>query len=369
MTRLMVAAGGGGDVLAAAMIERATRQHEQQAVFASWSWERLIVDPVPGPRDPSGFTGLHRHGRWNYRVSAQTVSRPSGTSLLPQLADSLQIELYLLDPRQGAMGLHRQLAELAGLVQAEIVEIVDVGGDILATGWEADLRSPLADSLVLAASTELGPPTEVLVAGAGLDAELPHQMVRQRCQALGGEPWRRLGPADAEPLVSVLEWHPSEVTGLLLRAAQGYRGIAEVRDGGYRVHLSDQSPDVYRIRHAAALQINELARRLRTTKSMAAAEEVVRAFGRTSEIDHERRKSEGLVRAVLPLDVDAVLRSLAQRQEGLQAQGLDFIALRRIADAAGLSASQLREFRIQLNLREHRQYLPPLWVVRPDPTR
>lgn len=218
---------------------------------------------------------------------------------------------------------------------------------------------------MLAASAELGLPTDVLVAGAGLDAELSQRLVLQRCQALGAGPWQRLGPADAEPFLAVLGWHPSEVTGLLLRAAQGYRGVAELRDGGRRVHLSDQSPDAYRVPHAAVLQVNELSRLLRTTESMIAAEDVVRTFSRVSEIDYERRKSQDLVLAAPSVDIDGVLAWLAQQQEELRAQGVDFIALRRVADALGLSASQLHEFRAELDLRGHRQYLPPLWVVHP----
>lgn len=364
-TTVLVAAGGGGDALAANVIQQATAGAGQRAVFVSWSWERLIVDPVPGPRDPTGFRGLQRCGRWNYRVRPQTVTRPPNASLLPRLAAALGTELYLLDPREGATGLHRQLAELIELVGADIVQVVDVGGDILAVGQEPGLRSPLADSLVLAASADLGLPTDVLVAGAGLDAELPESVVLQRCEALGGQPWYRLGPEDVAPFLPLLRWHPSEVTGLLLRAAQGYRGVAELRDGGHHVRLSDGSPDVYRVPHAAALGVNELAQPLRSTRSLADAEGVLGARGRPSEIGYERRKATRLTETATPVDVDVILRWLAEQQDELLAEGVDFLALRRIADAVGLSAAQLSDLGRALDVRHHPQYLPPVWVVRP----
>ncbi len=68
---LLIGAGGGGDVIAAAMVWRALgrRGASGSAYFASYAWERREVDPLPGPRDPSAFDGLQRVGEWNYRVT------------------------------------------------------------------------------------------------------------------------------------------------------------------------------------------------------------------------------------------------------------------------------------------------------------
>src|SRR6266540_2139599 len=61
---LMVAAGGGGDVLGAALIQQALAGSDggRPVHYASWSWDRLVVDPVPGPRDPTAFCGLRSVG-------------------------------------------------------------------------------------------------------------------------------------------------------------------------------------------------------------------------------------------------------------------------------------------------------------------
>jgi hypothetical protein len=155
---LLVAAGGGGDVIAAAMVERVFRERgaSQPFHYASYSWDRLEVDPLPGPRDPTAFAALKPVGRWNFQVTASTVTRPPARSHLPQLAADLATPIFLLDPRYGALGLRRQLRELVRLLDADRVAVVDVGGDILARGDEPTLRSPVADFLVLAASADLG---------------------------------------------------------------------------------------------------------------------------------------------------------------------------------------------------------------------
>ena len=106
--------------------------------------------------------------------------------MLPRLAAELPATLYLLDASEGAAGLGAQLQELAGILRADRVLIVDGGGDILATGHEAGLRSPLGDSLVLAATDGLDRDVQVLVAGLGLDGELSEDVLLQRCARLGG---------------------------------------------------------------------------------------------------------------------------------------------------------------------------------------
>ncbi len=57
MTQLLVAAGGGGDVIGTTLVHHALHGDEP-AVVLSYSWERLTVDPLPGPRSERDFTGL-----------------------------------------------------------------------------------------------------------------------------------------------------------------------------------------------------------------------------------------------------------------------------------------------------------------------
>ena len=49
---LYVAAGGGGDVIGATILHAAIGSPDEPQI-ATFSWDRLLVDPVPGPRDPT----------------------------------------------------------------------------------------------------------------------------------------------------------------------------------------------------------------------------------------------------------------------------------------------------------------------------
>lgn len=172
MTRLIVAAGGGGDAVAAAMIHAALYGDEDQAVILTYAWDRLLIDPVPGPRGPDNFTGLHSltPAVWTVPAEARPIT-PAG-STLPRLSAELRHTFALIDPRHGVEGVTRQLEELVDHLSPESIELLDVGGDILARGDEPTLKSPLADALTLAACCQVNAPVRLLVAGPGLDGEL-----------------------------------------------------------------------------------------------------------------------------------------------------------------------------------------------------
>jgi hypothetical protein len=245
---LLVAAGGGGDVIAAAMVQRALSEcgARQPFYYASYAWERREVDPLPGPRRPTAFAALKPVGRWNFQVTASTVTRAPARSSLPQLAADFATPIFLLDPRHSAVGLRRQLRELIRLLELDRVAVVDVGGDILAQGDEPTLRSPLADFLVLAASTDLDTDTRILVVGLALDGELGHDYALQRCRALSARaPSFCLTAERVRSFEPVFERHPSEVTGLVWLSVMGYSGRAEIRDEGLIVDLSLHGADVY----------------------------------------------------------------------------------------------------------------------------
>jgi hypothetical protein len=354
-----VAAGGGGDALAAAVIRRAIG-HSEPAVIATYAWERLIIDPVPGPRSPADFDGLHPLGRSNHRIVPGTAPRPPAGSTLPRLATELEDDLVLLDPADGARGLRAQLAELASLYHADAITVVDVGGDAIARGDEPTLLSPLADSLALAATIGLDIPIAVLVAGAGLDGELSESQVLAFARA---EPILRLGADDIAPFRAVLDWHPSEATALLAAAALGLRGRVEVRDAGLGVALTDHSADVYSLALERVIEHNRLAAALVDSANLSEAEDIARSVCGSCEIDYERSKAEawhGADRGQITAPDDDAIRTF---ELDAASRGVDYVTFRRIAEATDLSPDAARNLRRHLATTRPERYVWPLWSV------
>ena len=244
--------------------------------------------------------------------------------------------------------------------------IVDVGGDILAHGDEPTLRSPLADSLVLAATIDLDP-VRLLITGPGIDGELPEDLVHERLDELGAELVHRLTPENVNAFRPLFDWHPSEATGLLCAAATGTRGTAEIRDQGFPVSLSDRTPEVHAVPVRLAFTSNRIAHELRGSSSLADVETALRATGRESEIDYERRKagSGRIAQSALPESAaPALVDELTQIREDAVRRGIDFITLRGLAERLGVAGTGLAD--LQRHLTSSRQlgkYTAPLWSV------
>ncbi|MGM9443536.1 DUF1152 domain-containing protein [Streptomyces murinus] len=360
MTRLIVAAGGGGDAVAAAMLHAALYGDEDQAVILTYAWDRLLVDPVPGPRGANNFTGLEplTGSVWSVPATAEPIA-PAG-STLPRLAAALPHTFALLDPHHGAEGIARQMEELVDHLAPASIDLLDVGGDILAQGDEPTLKSPLADALTLAACCQVNAPIRLLVAGPGLDGEIPPADLRP----LLGPVAHTFTSKDVEVISSVLEWHPSEATAMLAATARGVRGICEVRDAGLPVTLTDEGATVHEADLDDAVSRNNLARAIMTTAALDEAEAYSREICGFSEIDYERNKATWLPGpAPAKLEPDDVLSRLDQFQREARAREVTHTTFRRITEALNFSGSQREELR-QLLISSHpEQYAAPLWRI------
>ncbi|MGW7486698.1 DUF1152 domain-containing protein [Streptomyces sp. NPDC054786] len=360
MARLIVAAGGGGDAVAAAMLDAALHGGEAPAVVLTYAWDRLLVDPVPGPRGPANFTGLRPLTRSVQAVPADAQPIAPAGSTLPRLAAELPQTFALIDPHHGAEGIIRQLEELVQYMEPDSVDLLDVGGDILARGDEPTLRSPVADALTLAACCELNFPVRLLVAGPGLDGELPADALRDRM----GPVLLALTAEHVRPVSSVLEWHPSEATAMLAATARGARGVCEVREGGPPVPLTDEGPTVHAADLDEALSRNQLARAILATENLHQVERYSREICGFSEIDHERSEAGRLgSRPARPLDREAVLRRLDEFERDARGRGITHTTFRRLTEALGLSGSQRESLRAVLLSSRPEQYRAPLWHI------
>ncbi|MFE2865502.1 DUF1152 domain-containing protein [Embleya sp. NPDC059259] len=362
MTRLLVAAGGGGDAVAAAMIHAAEYGTDQEALILTYSWDRLLIDPRPGPRSAADFTGLETlaPGVLTFRPTSALVD-PAGSSTLPRLSGEIRPAIALLDPYRGADGLTEQITAAITYTGADAIEIIDVGGDVIARGDEPGLRSPLADALTLAACANAHVPTVVSVAGPGLDGELPEAEVLSRL----GDPAFTLTPEQTTAFLPVFTWHPSEATSLLSAAARGTRGVCEIRDAGLPVVLTDANAGVYRLDLDDALAINLLARRLIATTSLDQAEQITRDVCGFSELDHERNKATWLSTRP-PTDGSKDDRSarLAAFLTEAANRGSDYVTFRRLAEALEIPQAELPTFRAALIATTPDSDTPLVWRTR-----
>ncbi|MFE3190856.1 DUF1152 domain-containing protein [Nocardia sp. NPDC059240] len=358
-TALAVAAGGGGDAITAAML--ATAMPELQvATIMSYSWDRFMIDPTPGPRNRRDFFGLIERG--GVCQIPETAGLRMGESTLPPLARSLAYPLLLLEAEGGAAGMGELMRLAAAEFDADELLVIDVGGDIVAEGHEASLRSPLADSLALAAAIRSGIPTRVLIAGPGLDGELSPGEVRAQIDVLGGHQVCELTPADATPFEDIWTWHPSEATALLAAAAGGWRGLVETQRDAL-VELADDATRIFEV-DARRLTESSLAGPLLSTTSLDQAEQTLRERrGGRSELDVERRRAAG-ERAEVRMPSSKSLDIIDDHAVQARGRGVDAITLRRIAELVqAVDPSATRALRILLTEQRTHRFRPPLYEI------
>ncbi|AWT44013.1 MULTISPECIES: DUF1152 domain-containing protein [Streptomyces] len=360
MTRLIVAAGGGGDAVAAALVHAALYGDEGPAVILTYAWDRLVGDPVPGPRSARDFDGLGALTPAVRTVPASARLVAPARSTLPRLAAELPHTFALLDPHRGVEGVTRQLEEVVRDLEPESIDLIDVGGDILAQGGEPTLKSPLADALTLAAACQVNASVRLLVAGPGLDGELPPDELRP----LLGAVVHTFTARDVEAVSGVLEWHPSEAAAMLAATARGARGTCEMRGAGLPVALTDEGPRVHAVDLDEAVNRNRLARAIMTTATLDEVEAYSRAICGFSEIDDERDQAARLSeQPSVEIDADVVLARLEQFEMEARRRGVTHTTFRRLTEALGLPGSQREALRRLVVGSRPEQYEAPLWRV------
>jgi hypothetical protein len=256
-----------------------------------------------------------------------------------------------------------QLAELVEHGSSRSIEIVDVGGDILAEGHEPTLRSPLADALTLAATTNHHIPVRAIVVGPGVDGELDAATMGDRLRATGATFKYALSEGDAELVAPSLEWHPSEATILALAAARGVRGQVEIHTEGQIVELTAASAEVYSVDHADALAASTAAKAVLDSTSLAHAEDSLRDAIGFTELDFERSKAERRRDRRGNDTLEAAIERVRTYLQDAATRGVTYVTFRRLAEVGGLTALQVPALRRILIGEEPQCLVAALWAV------
>ena len=300
---LLIGVGGGGDVAATlALAEPLRRLHGAHPVVGGVSWERNAVDRHAGPRRIAEIAGVvdelapaavlagpdtrvgERAGDAEVRFAESRAAELTGESTV------------LVDPCEGPAAVADGLAAAIEHLEADLLVLVDVGGDAIAHGNEPGLSSPLCDAVLLAAGAELaeqGVSVLGAVFGPGCDGELTLDEVLARVAEIaagGGSAGARglTEPAAAE-LEAAVAAIPTEASALPLRCYRGETGTALIRGGRRRVELSPLCALTFFFDVAVALETTaRLARAVRGATGLESANDVLHGLGVRTELDLER---------------------------------------------------------------------------------
>ena len=297
---LVIGIGGGGDVVGALAVARAIEAAGAAAELGGVAWERFSIDPHhPGPRPLHMHEGIERIGE-----SAAALCHADGRTLegiaLAEagVAAHLGRPTALIDVNGGPQAVAGGIEAAAKHLDCDRVVLLDVGGDVLGTGAEPGLASPLCDAVMLASARYLPSSLPVVgcIFGAGCDGELTPSEVLGRVAALGRAGiWLGTSSPTAEiaaEVVAVAGKVPTEASLQAARCALGEVGDTPIRGGARTVELGPVGGLAFF--YDARLAIGgpaPLAEIVADAGSIEEARSRLEAIGVRTELDYERRRA------------------------------------------------------------------------------
>lgn len=263
-----------------------------ESVVGGLTWERRVVDPLPGPRTLAEIEGARALNEAVAVCTAETTGPGAVRFAEARVAELTGRDTVLVDPHPAPAAIGAGLAAAARELGCDHVVLLDVGGDALAHGDEPGLASPLADAVLLAAAPAIDLPVTGVVWGAGCDGELTHEEVLDRI----GEVWAAGGArgtmglddeqvADLERIVAGV---PTEASAMALRAARGQTGRTSIREGRRHVALSPVAGVFFLFDVVAALRsAARLADAVREAAGLREANAILTRLGVRTELDYE----------------------------------------------------------------------------------
>lgn len=263
-----------------------------EAVTGGLTWERSVVDPLPGPRT----LGELRGGRIlneAVAIAGPQTTGPGGVRFAEsRLAELTGEDVVLVDPHPAPAAVGAALGAAAEELDCDHLVLLDVGGDVLAHGDEPGLSSPLADAVLLAASDTAALPVTLAVWGAGCDGELTPAEVAERIAevwAAGGSLGTlALTAEQAGRMDPVVESVPTEASAMALRCARGATGTTTIRRGRRRVELTPLGGLFFLLDCAAAMgSAARLAAAVSEAAGLREANAILTRMGVATELDYE----------------------------------------------------------------------------------
>jgi hypothetical protein len=283
---LVFGMGGGGDIIATVPTASLLHEFGFEVLHGAIVWDRYIVDPKPGPR---AIEELENCEVVNEVIAIATPeTRADGIQLTVSKAAVYFGRVVCLDITKGARELARGLKDFMG-DEISVLIAVDSGGDVLAQGFESGLRSPLADSISLAAISEIKD-SLVGVFGFGSDGELRIEELLDRISFQlregGFLGCASMGSKEFEFMRNLAGDITTEASSIPLDAFRGELGLRKIRFGR-TVPVSPLSILTFYFKASKLYENSVLARKILHAGSIEEARKELNSLGIFTEMDYE----------------------------------------------------------------------------------
>jgi hypothetical protein len=295
---LVIGVGGGGDVVGALAVGRFLEFCDVEFILGGLSWERSVIDPLPGPRMLSEVENVRVLHPYAWMANPQSRTHTGVFFAESKMAAALGQEILLLDINGGVKGAVEGLEIALKEFEADLLVGLDVGGDSLAQGGEPGLRSPLADAIMLAAFAELERRRHRTlwgVFGYGSDGELTVDEIELALNKLAAAgallgAWSLTRKVAAE-LEEVIKTVPTEASAIPVQCFHGAWGESKIRSGQRSVKLTPLTALTFFLSTTALYAtLSRPAQAVRGSATLEEANDALHAIGINTELDLERER-------------------------------------------------------------------------------
>jgi hypothetical protein len=302
---LVIGVGGGGDVVGALATARFLEFCGLDFILGGLSWERSVFDPIPGPRvldEVEDVRPLHPRA---WLANPKSRTNTGVVFAESRMAAAQGKEILLIDINGGVKGVVEGVEAALAEFNCDLLVGLDVGGDSLAQGGEPGLRSPLADSVMLAAYRELaerGRRTLWGVFGYGSDGELTVDEIESalsKLAAAGGllGCWS-LTPKIVAELGEAIKTVPTEASAIPVACFQGAWGHTKIRTDQRKVKLTPLTALTFFMSTEILFHtLSRPAQAVRGSSSLEQANDALHAIGIKTELDLERERVRAAIKS------------------------------------------------------------------------
>lgn len=280
--------GGGGDIVSTIPVANFLKLFDFDVIHGGVLWDRLIVDPKPGPR---ALEELENAEKFNEVIALVKETTMTNYGVKPNLARSAKQlgEVFAIDITKGVKKLARGFEEFINERKIGITIGVDAGGDALAVGYESGVRSPLADAVSVAVLNEIN--GLVSVAGIGSDGELKFEELMLNISEIyksgGFIGCSSVTAEDSREMLRLCEDVVTEASRIPIMAHRGELGLKKIRKGR-TVLITPISALIFYFKAKNVFELNETARLIKECESIEEANKLLNKNGITTELDYER---------------------------------------------------------------------------------
>jgi hypothetical protein len=295
---LILGIGGSGDIVGSSFVlNLLNRVYNLDGYLASISWERHVIDPVPGPIRTMEWRNANvvndvivEVDKNSYAVRLSNVIKPQAVKVSKVIGRNL----YSVDNYQGPKRVAEGIYDLCNKLGITSIIGVDVGGDVLAEGKEEGLSSPLIDSISLASLEilrRMGINSILAVMSPGSDGELKISEIEERTSLIikDGGYFGSLGfgKEDLPFMEKVLSEAETEASKIAYLALRGEFGNYEIRNRTKRVDIGLISTIVMFFSVESVYNFSPLAKAVFNTENVMEASKRLNDLGLYTEYDFE----------------------------------------------------------------------------------